>query len=264
VTVDDLLAGIRKDLLDLGLRNPLLNFRQPRGKGIEVSHHLPETAFRLLVRESKSFSFWSSDHIAQRRDQPSKSENLEFRTSLTKEQIETRLLATYYAARTSIEEQGVNTLYLAFGMLNWQDELSEKFYRAPLILVPVELVRTDARHRFTLCFNGEDFGENVSLIEKVKQEHAIKFPRLPAVDEEVDLTLYFEDVRKAIQSKETWTVDSDAIVLGFFSFSKFLMYRDLDPETWPESDALLNHPLLNSLMGDEPFANVSPEVSEES
>jgi hypothetical protein len=75
---------------------------------------------------------------------------------------------------------------------------------------------------------------------------------------------YFEDVRKAVQSRDEWTVDDDAIVLGFFSFSKFLMYRDLDPETWPEGDALLNHPLLDSLMGDAPFANVSSEVNEDS
>jgi hypothetical protein len=185
-TVASQLAGIRKDLLDLGPRNPLLNFRQPRGKGLELSHPHPEAALRLLVRENKSFGFWPSEYIPPHREETSRSDELEFRTSLTKEHLETRLLATYYAARTSIEEQGVNTLYLAFGMLSWQEELSEKPSRAPLVLVPVELVRTDAHHRFTLCFNGEDFGENVSLIEKVKQEYGIKFPPLPS-DEEVEL-----------------------------------------------------------------------------
>ena len=53
-------------------------------------------------------------------------------TALTSKQLQTRLLATYYAARTSIEEQGVNTLYLALGILNWlEDDSSEEMHRAP-------------------------------------------------------------------------------------------------------------------------------------
>ncbi len=59
-------------------------------------------------------------------------------------------------------------------------------------------------------------------------------------------------------------MEEDAIALGFFSFAKFLMYRDLDPETWSDCDALLNHPLLNTLMGDAGFASFPPQVSEDS
>jgi hypothetical protein len=36
--------------------------------------------------------------------------------SSTLSQLESRLLAMYYAAHTSLEEQGVNTLFLAIGM----------------------------------------------------------------------------------------------------------------------------------------------------
>jgi len=36
-------------------------------------------------------------------------------------------------------------------------------------------------------------------------------------------------------------------MLGFFSFSKFLMFRDLEHSSWPD-DALLNHPIIAGLL----------------
>lgn len=39
------------------------------------------------------------------------------------------------------------------------------------------------------------------------------------------------------------------IVLGFFSFAKFLMYRDLDPDTWPDGKPLLGNGLVQRLLG---------------
>ena len=62
-----------------------------------------------------------------------------------------RLLNTYYTARTAIEEQGVTTLYLALGMLQWyESESSDMLRRAPLILIPVEISRTSVRASFRI------------------------------------------------------------------------------------------------------------------
>ena len=32
------------------------------------------------------------------------------------------------------------------------------------------------------------------------------------------------------------------MTLGFFSFAKFLMYRDLDARNWPDPSKLVDHP----------------------
>ncbi len=191
--VGDQLERVRKDLLDFGLRNPLLNFRQPRGKGLEVTHPNPGNVFHLLVKDERSLKFRATDFTPAIRDHHARTEDLELQTLLLREPLEARLLATFYAARTTVEEQGVNTLFLAFGMLRWQDEPGDKFYRAPLILLPVELERTDARQRFTLKFNGDDIGENISLIEKLKLEHHLKLPACPLDEdgEDIDIHAYF-------------------------------------------------------------------------
>src|SRR5215218_528750 len=47
----------REELLDLGLRNPLLNYRPSRARGVEVVDELPAEVFRILVREGRPMSF---------------------------------------------------------------------------------------------------------------------------------------------------------------------------------------------------------------
>jgi hypothetical protein len=53
----------RRDLLDLGLRNTLLNYRPLRSKGIEVIDERPIEVFQLLVKEEKSLTFLSGDAV---------------------------------------------------------------------------------------------------------------------------------------------------------------------------------------------------------
>ena len=47
----------RKELLDLGLRNPLLHYCSSRARGVEVVDKLPAEIFRILVREGQATSF---------------------------------------------------------------------------------------------------------------------------------------------------------------------------------------------------------------
>src|ERR1017187_3810657 len=140
----------RRDLLDLGLRNTLLNYRPLRSKGIEVIDEKPIEVFQLLVKEEKSLTFLSGDavgphssgsitgvQLAQPEDEgngATRHRDSRLQTAYPPTQLQSRLLATYHAARTSMEEQGVNTLYLALGMLSRKEEdTSEKFCRAPSI-----------------------------------------------------------------------------------------------------------------------------------
>ncbi len=47
----------RKELLDLGLRNPLLNYRPSRARGVQIADERPEEVFRILVTENKTMTF---------------------------------------------------------------------------------------------------------------------------------------------------------------------------------------------------------------
>src|SRR6476620_9227014 len=51
------LEAARRELLDLGLRNSLLNYRSTGARSVEVVDELPVQIFRLMVREKKALTF---------------------------------------------------------------------------------------------------------------------------------------------------------------------------------------------------------------
>ena len=55
-------------------------------------------------------------------------------------------------------------MFLALGMVNWyESDSSQEARRAPLLLIPVELQRTNVKDRFHLQHTGDDIGEKLSL-----------------------------------------------------------------------------------------------------
>jgi very-short-patch-repair endonuclease len=244
------LESSRQALLDLSARNRLL--AMPLGKNtsksLEVLNERSNDIYRLLVTEKKSMRFLPqlpqpspSGHRdtavspAEEKDKGYLDNKLQ--TKLDKDQLEKRLLAMSRNAQTIIEEQGVNILYLTLGSLTWIDQEKSTPRHAPLLIVPVQLLRQTARQQFTLKWSQMDVEGNLSLQAKLKHDWGIDLP-LPEIDENFQPSIYFAQVAETISSLSGWSVNPDCIVLGFFSFSKFLMYKDLDPTNWPEPSYL--------------------------
>jgi very-short-patch-repair endonuclease len=132
-------------------------------------------------------------------------------------------------ARLSLEEQGVNPLFLAIGMLHYTESSdSELVFRAPLVLLPVELNRKSARSGYQLRATDEDPLVNPALAEYLKS-YSIVLPELPdanSISDDYDLQSLLSTVAERIENKKSWAVKTD-IYLGLFSFQKFVMYKDL-------------------------------------
>jgi very-short-patch-repair endonuclease len=297
----------RRDLLDLGLRNTLLNYQHLRSRGAELTGADPAEVFRLLVTDGRALALRPTEppppapppqsgrggaapESAVDTEPPPEATAIHEKeegnsgwegapspaprgrdgvgaTSYSPEQLQTRLLNTYYTARTFLEEQGVNILYIALGLLEWSEsepaETVKTVRKAPLILVPVEISRSDVRSQFRLRHTGEEVGDNLSLRMKLEQDFGIKLPELPEEEIAVEaVEEYFRAVGEAVASRTGWRVDGSAVVLGFFSFSKLLMYRDLDPRSWPAEAQPGSHPLLQSLLADS-FHEAPPALGEE-
>jgi len=290
------LEASRQELLDLGLRNPLLNFRPSKARGVEVVGEQAAAVWELLVRKGRTMVFapvpeaalpapigWKGD--AERAARRAAALGLPVSAAVTPQQLtaaavlaadatdnklqtaeplaklESRLLNTYYTARTSLEEQGVNILYLALGMLSWYEaDNAEEARQAPLVLVPVLLERGTATERFKLCHTGGEIESNLSLQAKLKAGFGLA---LPLLEEETPVAEYYAAVAAAVAGFPRWQVVPDSIALGFFSFGKFLLYRDLDPATWPADSPLLHHPAIEALLGlDTGFRDEAPTVGD--
>jgi very-short-patch-repair endonuclease len=179
-------------------------------------------------------------------------------TLLPAEQLQKRLLSMYYDARTFEEEQGVNVLYLGMGLLQWYEpDKGSRPRHAPLLLVPVELSRKTVRSGFRITALEDDIATNISLQAKLRDDFQIDLPDLRD-DDDAAVSDYFRQVGQAIADQPLWQVLPDAMVLGFFSFSRFLMYRDLDPNVWPAESRLDEHELICGLLSDGGFACQPP------
>jgi len=277
------LESARRELLDLTTRNRLLATprHSSRAKTVEVVDERSTEIFRLLVAEGKQLSFlpkptededgepgnsvtagddpplFSLDGFDDESDD-NDSESVpaerhtdsRLQTNLDSERLGKRLLQLHYDARSAIEEQGFNVLYLALGFLKWYEPNKRDRARyAPLVMIPVELSRTSARSGFKVSYSEEDLSPNLSLKEKLKAQSGITLPDFSDEDP-LDLETYFAAVERAVRDHESWEVLTNDMVLGVFSFAKFLMYQDLDPENWPKRSPLESHHLIGRLLGD--------------
>lgn len=267
------LEAARKELLDLGMRNTLLNYKIPKARGLHIVQEQSVSIYDILVRQNKAMTFLGrpgkkdDDELFEL--PPLSDTELQeayndtrLQTDESEQKLQVKILNTYYAARTSLEEQGVNTLFLSLGMLSWYEKGNNDDARmAPLILVPVNLERSSASERFRLRYTGGEIGANLSLQAKMMADFNLTIPDLPG-EEDLDIAAYFNDIEKHIAHLENWTVDHNRIELGFFSFGKFMIYHDLDSDEWPEHKKPFDHPILQSLFGNG-FTEPQPSVGEE-
>jgi very-short-patch-repair endonuclease len=272
------LASARRELLDLSTRNRLLSTprHQARAKIIEVIDEKADLVFDHLVTQEKVMTFLPRPTDAPDIASASDAESLEdlsvysldtfddeeddgpaarhvdnrLQTTLDDGRLRKRLLQLHYDARSALDEHGFNILYLAVGFLKWfEDDKPDKARYAPLLFVPVTLKRSSARTRFKVSYSGDEFATNLSLQEKLKTQFSIGLPDLPEVEDLVP-SAYFKIVAEAVKLRPNWEVQSDDISLGMFSFSKLLMYRDLDPDKWPAGKSIAAHGLIRALLGD--------------
>ncbi|MGV3505262.1 MAG: DUF3320 domain-containing protein [Adhaeribacter sp.] len=275
------LEAARRELLDLSLRNPLLNYRPLKSRGLEVVQELPTQVFRLLVREGKAMSFLPASPAALAQEPagepadelpglpgqelvlaPAQTDS-RLQTRETPARLQARLLDTYHSARLFMEEQGINILYLALGTLSWYEAgNSGEARQAPLILVPVELERTSAREQFQLRYTGGEIATNLSLLARMKADFGLVLPELPD-GEELEVGAYFDAVWRQVVGRPGWQINSRAIALGFFSFGKFMMYNDLDAATWPGESQPQTHPVVQALLQEEGFREPVSHIPDE-
>ena len=116
----------------------------------------------------------------------------------------------------------------------------------------MELIRNDRTSTYDIRCRDDDLSTNLPLQERLKQDFGLI---LPDIGEAEDWTPahYFAQVREVIAAKPGWSIDPDGMQLGFFSFAKLLMHRDLDPETWSEG-VMAENELVRGLLS-EGFAH---------
>ncbi|TVR88563.1 MAG: DUF3320 domain-containing protein [Trueperaceae bacterium] len=256
------LAGARRQLLDLTFRNRFLHQRLLRARGVLVEGDDAARVATLLLERDVPLAFITREAAERRRAMRLEVEGdvgvdpatLPLRHALDervlvaaheRDDLERRLVATRRTAQTLVEERGVNTLFVALGTLHWTEPEAAAVERvAPLFLVPVTLELAGVAHGARLRFDGEDPQGNPTLRERLSHD-GIDLP-LPGDDE--DLADYLHRVAAAVAGRDGWRVDRSHVSLGFYSFTRYLMYLDLDETRWPDPEAVVAHPVVGAAL----------------
>ncbi|MBK0415823.1 DUF3320 domain-containing protein [Chromobacterium haemolyticum] len=249
---EDRLTRWQRKLLDLSLRNNLLSFKAGK-KSLKLDAPAPGYledilaeghALKLLARPDLMDG---NDPRSQAIHEGRERENIrrqhaldalkrkEVFVGLAQDEMDSRLVELFRSSRTSLQEGGSNTLYLALGFLSWtRDEKEDKKYRAPLILVPVSLERRSARSGFSLKLHDDEPRFNPTLLEMLRQDFELELgvqdTELPKDDSGLDVTGVWKTVSNAVKDIKGWEVVED-VVLATFSFAKYLMWKDLTEST---------------------------------
>ena len=175
------------------------------------------------------------------------------RTQLDDDHLKESLTELYRASRISLEENGANTLYIALGLLKWYEgstEYDDKAHYAPILLIPVEIVKKSASSGYVIRGRGEETMINITLLEFLRQMHGINISGLDCLQRNnggIDSSLVFNVIRRAVMDMKKWDVLEYA-VLGNFSFSKFIMWSDIhnNPKMLDESKIVSS--LMNGIL----------------
>ena len=277
------IANWKRNLLDLTRRNRALNFKPTKVSTVAIVDELPSEVFRHIYINEAPMRFEASesgkgeerpDDGSPRLDFDDNGDSLEFeseseealeyvpydpssvderhkdgclQTRLTPEALDHSLRRIDEQAKSAIEEQGVNTLFLALGMLQYRESRdSDTWFRAPLVLLPVQLTRTSARSGYVVTAGDEDALVNPALVEYLHSSYGISLPELPdseTISDTYNLQTLLKGVADAVAAQSDWSVQTD-IYLGLFSFQKLVMFKDLEAN----AEAIGLHRLIRQLL----------------
>lgn len=274
VSVEVALTKLRTRLLDLTLRNKLLNYRPPKGRAFQFTGGFDFDLLFERLKEGEAVSLmYVPDPPAGRYENGKKPDVRAFAKELgittsfdlarsieaARRQRGQMLQVLLYPAdlermarkvageaHTVIEETGSNMLYLMFGYLEYFDsDDSEKPVLAPLLSMPISLTKgsLDGESRtylYEVAHSGEDIVENFTLREKLRQQFRLELPQLEEDDSPND---YLDKIAQAVSKRRNWTIRR-RLTLGFLSFGKLAIWADLDPE---KSESLLSSALLRNI-----------------
>ncbi len=261
-----------RKLLDLSLRNSLLNFRPgsssvqlSAGNTAELENRLfSDDSFKLIPAEDGSDFAVNELKLY---DENRLSENIiadlekkKINTYLTSAELEKALKKIHRQAKVSMEENGANTLYLALGFLKWYEtDKCEKPRIAPILLIPVDIVRKIADRSYAVRSRDEDPQINVTLLELLRQDFGIAaegLSPLPADEKGVDLPAVFSRIAEAVSPMKNWKI-INAVFLGHFSFSRFIMWNDIKSRS---GDLKKNKVVASLMEGRITFTDEIPPV----
>lgn len=224
----------KNQLINLGGRNQLLYYRDLKVGTLRLDEADPQSTRALIngkrVLLSKLF--------------PATEQDPERMTTALK-----RTRTVWKKARENIEERGVETLFLALGMVTWNSATTAAAPNAPLFVNTLNIEPKGAgRSDFSLALNGE-WEVNTTLLRLIDAEFGV------SLDPDALLEGFVASAH-AISPSMAGIIDTRGaipgiavnagVVVGNFAYTKMPMVRDIEESV----DFLAENDLIAAIAGD--------------
>ena len=252
VDVNAKIENWKNRLLDLGKRNRLLNYRETKRSSLQILSPECFELYRSFVQDEQPLVFPNIFEMVEiGEDGDEKEIDYPIKTNQSPKETQRTLKYLRDKAKTALEEQGVNILYLSFGFLKWtESQNSEYWFNSPLLLVPVSLTIESITAPYILSLHEDEMVINPTLAFKFENDFGIT---LPKYNEENDLHSILEEIAQLTRTN-TWKVVPE-ISLSLLSFLKINMYNDLNKH----KDSITSNPIIRTISGDASCSKKIPE-----
>lgn len=231
-------AGIRR-FVDCSRSNPLL-FYPPLHLGTLELTRVPAALETLLSgRELRAADLVVAPEITEAGNAIEDEASRRVRQAEAQQKVRRSLFAIRREAWRNLEEEGLETLYLAVGAATWPAEDGGRPYEAPVLLIPAQLKCTGRKGKdLELALSGEPQA-NLVLLQVLEDEYGILVdPELliaagtlvaagkqrEATEWSIEVEATYEYLHQAMAQLERSEIQR-RIILGNFSCPKLAVVR---------------------------------------
>lgn len=255
----------KNQLLDLGKRNKMIQFRETKRATLKLLEPSYEELFDRIAVKEEELTFqrpidrnsdirtYSVLALLECLSSPIEVNigDIKADGSLMDRQKTLRHLRS--KSRLALDEQGTNILYMVIGFVEWREKnISEAAWiKSPLILVPVSLVLESLNAPYVLKKYEDDIVVNPTLSYLFERDYGIILPSFDA--EEQSVTDFMEEMEKLVD-KRGWRIIREAS-LGLVSFLKINMYKDLEKN----ETSIKENPIIRAFAGEKNNVSVISE-----
>lgn len=272
------LNGWKSQLLDIGKRNQLINFKETKLSTLKLISPGLDQLNNLLGKKANRIEniFEGAIQVDEFSDEEEESyavvdgialpirdvyKETELKQIIKKREKENKRSKIYtncgiYHERKVLRnlknkaklfqtENAVDILYVSVGLLEWyEDTKSKDIIRSPLVLIPAKIEQTSFDGPFHLNLEDVDFILNDALIKKMQIEHQLDFQHAFSAFDDINEILNYFKMLKAQFQDTRWTIHPD-LFLGLFSFSKINMVKDIEEN----ESTILDNSIIQALSG---------------
>ena len=246
----------KKHLIDLGKRNPLINMKTQTKSALRFTSPSMIELWNYIVDQEKTLEF--DTIIDNYEDEVEQTEGATFlyggvETNHPPKEVQRILRSLRKKTKTFADEQGINVLYMTFGIIEWKDSPSStNTNRSPLVLVPVSLTWESINSPICLSMIDDEILLNPAIRHKFSEEFNTEIPEL-LPDE--DLRSYFKKL-KQYSDEEGFSIKEE-VYISILSFSKIGIYNDIEKH----KDQMASHPLIQALAGEGDGLKIQESLS---